>query len=86
MVEAAFVTEDLNTITEESAGKGLNTVMQTSPDPRAEAVNVGFKGGSSTKPSVGFSMADTAHSTLGDKNFVANYFKVSSSQNRASNI
>lgn len=86
MVEVASVTDYPNTITEESAGKCLDTVLPTSPEPRAEAVNVGVKGGNSRKPSVGFSMADTAHSTLGDKNFVQNYFKVSSSHNRVINI
>lgn len=44
---------------------------------------MGVAGRNNRKIGSGYSDANTTHSTLGDKNFVQNYFKVSSGQNRA---
>lgn len=83
VVKATPFTEELKIHDEESAEKCLETVKQTSLDSHAEEVSMGVAGRNNRKIGSGYSDANTTHSTLGDKNFVQNYFKVSSGQNRA---
>jgi hypothetical protein len=82
VVKATPFTEELK-INDESAKKCPETVKQTWLDSHAEEVSMGVAGRNNRKIGSGYSDANTTHSTLGDKNFVQNYFKVSSGQNRA---
>lgn len=82
-IKATPFTEELNINGEESPEKCLETVKQKLLDSRVEEVSIGVAGRNNRKISSGYSDANTTHSTLGDKNFVQNYFKVSSGQNHS---
>jgi hypothetical protein len=83
VVQAAPFAEKLKKNEEESAEECLETVKQGLLGSRVEEVSEGVPERNNRKSITGHSDANTTHSTLGDKNFVQNYFKVSSGQNYA---
>ena len=70
-------TEELKQNEEKSAEECLNSVKQGLLESRVEEGSVGVTGRNNRKNISGHSDANTTHSTLGDENFVQNYFKVS---------
>lgn len=78
VVKVTPFTEELKINEEESAEECLETVKQKSLDWRVEEVSVDVAARNNRKITSGYSHANATHSTLGDKNFVQNYFKVRS--------
>lgn len=75
--------EELKRNEEESAEECLEIVKQGLLESHVEEVSGSVAGRNIRKNNTGHLDASTSHSTLGDKNFVQNYFKVTSGRNHA---